>query len=305
MPTVSAPRAAGFAQAGERERRRAARRDRDQRVLVADRVMAHQRGGLLGLVLGAFDRAQQRIVPAGHQQHQALGRPAEGRHQLGAVLHRKPPRRAGAGIDQAAAGAQPLLDRQRGAFERRARGMHRGDRGELPLEHRVEDVRRVPQVDRRIARAGAFGFHHGTSPVNARDPFPVLQSFKQNSVRIECGRPWRWRWPTNCARRPRRWRARPSALAEPLAELARAAAAPAAAGRGDLRPRQLGPCGDLRQASDRALSRRSGRGGGAQYRQRLPPAARLEGPAVPGGVAIRAQRRSRRERRRWRARPGR
>ena len=105
-------RAVGLAQTGERERRRAAGRDRDQRVLVADAVLPQQRRGMLGLVLGAFDGPQQRVVPAGHQEDQPLGRPAEGRHQLGAVLHREPPRGAGAGIDQPPAGAQPLLDRR-------------------------------------------------------------------------------------------------------------------------------------------------------------------------------------------------
>ena len=38
--------------------------------LLADRVLLDERGGLLGLVLGAFDGAQQRVAPAGHQQHQ-------------------------------------------------------------------------------------------------------------------------------------------------------------------------------------------------------------------------------------------
>ena len=33
---------------------------------------AHQPDGLLGLVLGTFDRLQQRIVAAGHQQDQPL-----------------------------------------------------------------------------------------------------------------------------------------------------------------------------------------------------------------------------------------
>ena len=178
MPTVSAPARSGLAQTAERERRRAAGRDRDQRIPLADRVLFDQRGGLLGLVLGALDRAQQRVAPAGHQQHQARRRPAEGRHQLGAVLHREPPRRAGAGINEAPAAAQPLLDGQSGAFERRARGVHGGDRGELPFEHRVEDVRRAPQIDRRIARAGSFGFHHvahlaASHLANARRRSPV------------------------------------------------------------------------------------------------------------------------------------
>jgi hypothetical protein len=113
-----------------------------------------------------------------HQQHEARGRPSEGRHQLGAVLHREPPRGAGAGINEAPAAAQALLDRQRGAFERRARGVHRGDRGELTLQHRIEDVGRTPQIDRRIARAWSFGLHlsHTSPPSSGKRAPPTAGS---------------------------------------------------------------------------------------------------------------------------------
>ena len=60
-------------------------------------------------------------------------------------------------------------------------------------------------------------------------------------------------------------------LAQPLGGARRAAQAPAAAGGRHLRARQLGPCGDLRQAPDRALYRHSRRRGRAQHRQRLRP----------------------------------
>ncbi len=96
-------RAPGLAQAGERERRRAARRDRDQHVVCADAVAADELRRRARLVLGAFDRLEQRLLAAGHEQQQPLSRPAEGRRQLGAVLDGEPARGAGAGIDQAAA----------------------------------------------------------------------------------------------------------------------------------------------------------------------------------------------------------
>src|SRR5205085_4164315 len=69
---------------------------------------------------------------------------------------------------------------QRGALQRRARGMNRGDGGELPLDHRLEDVRRAPLVDAGIARARAFSFQRPSpcapSLINARDPFEFAHS---------------------------------------------------------------------------------------------------------------------------------
>ena len=70
--------------------------------------------------------------------------------------------------------------------------------------------------------------------------------------------------------------------------------APAAAGRRHLCARQLGACGDLRQAPDRALSRHPGRRGRAEHRQRLRQAAAPRGPAVSRHLAVGQQRRSRR-----------
>ena len=75
------------------------------------------------------------------------------------------------------------------------------------------------------------------------------------------------RRPTRCAGR------RPASRGRSRSSPARLQA-PAAAGRGHLRARQLRACRDLRQAPDRALHRHSGRGGRAQYRDRLPSAAR-------------------------------
>ena len=66
---------------------------------------------------------------------------------------------------------------------------------------------------------------------------------------------------------------------KPIAELVARCRRIAAAGRGHLRARQLRACGDLRQASDRAASRHSGRRGGAEYRHRLSPAAAAQGSA--------------------------
>ena len=66
----------------------------------------------------------------------------------------------------------------RGALQSGARGMHRGDGGELPLDHRIEDIRRAPLVDAGIAGARAFSFQRispcAPSLINARDPFLVL-----------------------------------------------------------------------------------------------------------------------------------
>ncbi len=140
-------------------------------------MLLHQAGARFGLVLGAFDGAQESVVTAGHQQQQALGRPAEGRHKLGAVLDGEPPRGAGAGVDETPAPLEPALDGQRCVLERPAGAMHRGDRGELALDHGIEDVRRAPQLDRGIAGTGTFGFHQRSSAAaaNARDPLRVLR----------------------------------------------------------------------------------------------------------------------------------
>jgi hypothetical protein len=130
----------GLAQTSERERRRAAGCDRDEHVALADAMTPNEQTRLLGLVLGAFDRLQQRVLAAGHEQQEPVARPAEGRHQLGAVLHRKASRRSGASIDQPPAGPQPALGRKRGALDGRPGGADRRHRRKLAFDHRVQDV---------------------------------------------------------------------------------------------------------------------------------------------------------------------
>ena len=211
-------------------------------------------------------------------------RPAEGRHQLGAVLHGEPSRRAGAGIDEPAAAAQPLLDGQRGAFERRARGVHGGDRGELALEHRVEDVRRAP-TDRLPNSAGWVVRFPSISPSPGKRALPIAGSHRLSSSALqvrdsqEAVRRWAWRSEI-CVEAPRaRCADRGRAACRAGRGAGRAAALLAARGRRHLRARQFGARGDLRQASDRAVSRRAGRGGGAEHRQRLSPQAASRRPA--------------------------
>ena len=111
------------------------------------------------LVLGALHRAHHGLVAAGDQQQQALRRPAEGRHQLGAILDRQAAGGAGTGVDQATAVPQTRFHRQRRSLECRSGRAHRGHGGELPLDHRIQDVRGVPDVDAGISWAWAFRFH--------------------------------------------------------------------------------------------------------------------------------------------------
>ena len=133
--------------------------------------------GLLGLVLGAFDRVQQRILAAGHQQQQAILRPAEGRHQLGAVLDRKPAGRSGARIDQAAALFEPRFDGSGGALNRRADGAHGRYGRELPLDHGVQDVGRVPNVD--VRNTGGWRVRFPWQPV-----IPMNRHENQSVTRV-------------------------------------------------------------------------------------------------------------------------
>ncbi len=149
----------GLAQAGERERRRAARGDRDQHIVRVDAALAHQLGRMTDLVLGTLDGLEHRLLAARDQQQQPLGRPAERRHQLGAVLHGEPPGGASAGINEPAAVPQARLHRNGRTLERRARGAHRGHRRELALDHGIEHVPGFPDVDAGITGVRAFRLH--------------------------------------------------------------------------------------------------------------------------------------------------
>lgn len=109
---------------------------------------AHQFGGLPTFVLGALDGPDHRFVAPGKQQKQALPRPIESRHELRAVLNRKPAGGSRARIDEpAAAIPQARLHGERRFEDLAARGPHCGDGGELSFDHRVESIARLPLVD--------------------------------------------------------------------------------------------------------------------------------------------------------------
>src|SRR5262249_59736563 len=83
---------------------------------------------------------------------------------LGAVLHRQPPRGAGAGIDEPSALLEPRLGGERRALDRGTHRPHGRHRRELTFDHRVENVGRIPDVDPGIARTGPLGLHALTYP---------------------------------------------------------------------------------------------------------------------------------------------
>jgi hypothetical protein len=156
MPMVSAPRRYGLAQARHGERRRAARRQRDHHIRGPD---VDQLVAAPDLIFRALDRLHHRRPAAGKQQDKPVARPAEGRHQLGAILHGKPPGCSRPGVNEAAASPEPWLHRQAGPFDCRQGGAHRGDGGELPADHGLQHVAGFPNIDIRKAWAGAFRFH--------------------------------------------------------------------------------------------------------------------------------------------------
>ena len=104
----------------------------------------------------------QRLIAAGDQQQQPLGRPAECRHQLGAILHGEPAGGSGPCIDQPAALDQAQLHLMGGLLDGAAGRAHRCDGGKLALDHGIQHVGGLPQIDGGIARAGTFGFDGGT-----------------------------------------------------------------------------------------------------------------------------------------------
>ena len=106
----------GLAQARHGERRRAARRQRDHYILGPD---IDQLVATPDLIFRALDGLHHRRPAAGEQQDKPVARPAEGRHQLGAVLHGKPPGGSRPGVNEAAAGPKPRLHRQAGPLDGR------------------------------------------------------------------------------------------------------------------------------------------------------------------------------------------
>ena len=99
-----------FAQARQGERRLAAGGHGNDHVIGMNIVLAHELHRMLGLVLGAFDRFEQRFLAARHEKKQPLRRPVERWNQLGAILDRQPPGGAGAGINEPTAVPQPRFD---------------------------------------------------------------------------------------------------------------------------------------------------------------------------------------------------
>jgi hypothetical protein len=121
-----------LAQAGKGERRRAAGGDSHHDILGVDIVLADEVNGLIDLILRALDRLGERRLAARHEQDQAFARPAEGRHQLGTVLHGQTTGGTGPDIDQAPAVSESGFHRLRGLFERDACGADRATAPNCP-----------------------------------------------------------------------------------------------------------------------------------------------------------------------------
>ncbi len=119
---------AGFAQAGQGKRCRTARRNADQHVVIADVVLGDQLFGGGDIVFRPLDRLRHGRIAARQQQQQTLRRPTERRHQLGAILNGKPPRRTCSHVDEPALLAQPGLDAVRRLLDRRSCASYRSNR---------------------------------------------------------------------------------------------------------------------------------------------------------------------------------
>ena len=116
-------------------------------------MLSDELGRATDIVLGTFHGLRHGLVAARQQEQQALARPTERRHELGAVLHGQSPGRTRSGIDQAPVLLEPGLHGERRLLDRRPRRPHRGDGRQLPLDHRVEDVDGLPEVDVGVAGA--------------------------------------------------------------------------------------------------------------------------------------------------------
>src|SRR5262249_38780942 len=94
-----------------------------------------------------------------HQQHETVLRPAEGRHQLSPVLDRQTTRRPRPGINKPAAKAQARLHGDHRPLQRSPSSPHGRDRVKLRLQHRVDDLPGLQDIDAAIAGTGAFSSH--------------------------------------------------------------------------------------------------------------------------------------------------
>src|SRR5262249_15338462 len=97
-----------------------------------------------------------------------LWRRAEGGNECSAVLDRQPAGGSGADVDQPTAVSQSFRGGERGLQKCETGGSHRGDRGELALDHRLGDVQRRPNIDIRISRARALGIHGSRGVLTCR-----------------------------------------------------------------------------------------------------------------------------------------
>src|ERR1041384_178685 len=74
-----------FAQARHGKGRRSARRDSNQHIVGIDSMFSDELNRVMRLILCAFARLQQRILPASYQQPQPVFGPAKGWNKLGAI----------------------------------------------------------------------------------------------------------------------------------------------------------------------------------------------------------------------------
>src|SRR5438105_7256091 len=107
-----------FPEACERERGRTACRHPDEHVRRPDAVLPYEARALRGFILRTLDRLDQRLHATRDQQQQAVLRPAEGRHQFGAVLDREAAGGPRTCIDEPAAMPEARFRSQCRMFER-------------------------------------------------------------------------------------------------------------------------------------------------------------------------------------------
>ena len=148
-----------FFQCRDRERVRSARGDADHHVVGADIGVLDARDAVLDGILRILDRFQKRAYAAGHQEHDLVVRPVEGRRQLRPVLHADASGRARADINETPA-VPEFFDRSiRGCGNRGKRGSHRGHGRQLPLEKRAQNLGIRPGIQVLVAQAKVFSRH--------------------------------------------------------------------------------------------------------------------------------------------------
>jgi hypothetical protein len=151
----------GVLQRRAHERGHARGGDADDRVLGADRRPPQPLLGLAGAVLGALDRVGQGVRSAGDDRHRQRRRDAERRDALGRVQGAQPTRRAGADVDHAPTGGQPLGHQLGGPGDLPRLTAHRlhGDR--LLLHHQLDHLLGGQGVQQRGLRVQGLGGQRG------------------------------------------------------------------------------------------------------------------------------------------------